>query len=73
MSATDIIPEPSVLFKSDPSNSHCYQDKETSLIMATSKPFMNTDRLKGRENYREWCFDIKNILVIETVWSAIEG
>jgi hypothetical protein len=41
--------------------------------MAASKPFMNTDRLKGCKNYREWCFDIKNILVIETVWSAIEG
>jgi hypothetical protein len=41
--------------------------------MATSKLFANIDRLKGRENYREWCFDIQNILVIETVWSAIEG
>ena len=41
--------------------------------MATSKSFANIDRLKGRENYREWCFDIQNILVIETVWSAVEG
>ena len=41
--------------------------------MATSKPFANIDKLKGRENYREWCFDIQNVLVIETVWSAVSG
>jgi hypothetical protein len=43
--------------------------------MANHFPILvaHIDRLKGRENYREWCFDIKNILVIETAWSAIEG
>ncbi|PNF17620.1 hypothetical protein B7P43_G07370 [Cryptotermes secundus] len=34
---------------------------------------MNIDKLKGWENYREWCFDIQNVLVIETVWAAVSG
>jgi hypothetical protein len=41
--------------------------------MATSKPFVSTDKLKGRKNYREWCFDIQNVLVTETVWAVVNG
>jgi hypothetical protein len=41
--------------------------------MATPKPFVNIDKLKGRENCREWCFEYQNVLVIETVWAAVSG
>src|SRR5436190_14468859 len=37
------------------------------------RPYAGITPLKGRENYREWSFDIENVLVMEGYWQAIEG
>ncbi|KOB74848.1 Uncharacterized protein OBRU01_08408 [Operophtera brumata] len=38
----------------------------------TSNYIANVPKLKGRENYDDWCFAAKNVLVLEGMASAIE-
>lgn len=41
--------------------------------MATSQNYtVNVPKLKGRENYSEWCFAAENILVLEGMVKCIE-
>ncbi|GBP52228.1 hypothetical protein EVAR_83087_1 [Eumeta japonica] len=37
----------------------------------TSNYLANIPKLKGRENYEEWCFAVQNVLVLENMASAI--
>lgn len=39
--------------------------------MSSMNYIANIPKLKGRENYEEWCFAVKNLLVLESMASAI--
>lgn len=41
--------------------------------MANKDSHTTFEKLRGRDNYYDWCFNVENLFILEGLWKAIEG